>query len=263
MDHDARVTEDVLGCKVDVVGWDQALQTVLRWATRRESRYVCHCNVHAVVTARSDKQLRRALDGADMVTPDGMPIAWWLRRARRARQPRIDGPDMMWKLCAAAARGGQKVYLYGGSAETLVRLRCRLAAAFPDLAVVGAESPPFAGPPVHADVRTAERINESGAQLVFVGLGCPKQEYWMTLHRGHMRAVMLGVGAAFDYHAGSLRRAPWWLRRFGLEWLYRLAAEPRRLWRRYAVTNSLFVLHAVGNLLRQALVPRDRRLRRG
>jgi N-acetylglucosaminyldiphosphoundecaprenol N-acetyl-beta-D-mannosaminyltransferase len=251
MRAETRVTEDVLGCRVDAVGWDRAVQTVMRWAAARESRYVCHCNVHAVVTARHDARLRRALNDADLVTPDGMPIAWWLRGVGHKRQPRVDGPDLMWKLCTAAARDGQRIYLYGGSVETLARLRRRLAAAFPDLAVVGAESPPFAERAVRADAGTADRINESVAQLVFVGLGCPTQEQWMKSQRGHVRAVMLGVGAAFDYHAGTLRRAPSWLRRLGLEWAYRLGAEPRRLWRRYAVTNSLFLLYAAGCLLRR------------
>lgn len=261
MKPDARVTQDVLGCQVDVIDWDRVVRRVLDWANARESRYVCHGNVHVIVSARRDQHLRRALEDADMVTPDGMPVAWWLRACARVRQPRIDGPDMMWKLCAAAANDGQKIYLYGGSVDTLSRLQQRLAAAFPGLAVVGAESPPFTGQAMHVDTQAARRINESGAQLVFVGLGCPKQERWMSLHRGKLRAVMLGVGAAFDFHAGSVRRAPAWLRRFGLEWFYRLVAEPRRLWRRYAVTNSLFVLHVVGSLLRHAFTPRRQRVR--
>lgn len=248
-----RTTAEVLGCPVDVIGWDQALQRVLQWAEARDSRYICHCNVHVAVTARKDERLRQVLHAADMVTADGMPVAWWLRRLGHWRQPRIDGPDMMWKLCAAAVRERLTVYLYGSSAETLDLLTRRLCAAFPGLIVAGAEAPPFADRVESLDPRAADRINASGAHIVFVGLGCPKQERWMALHRGRVRAVMLGVGAAFDYHAGKIKRAPTWLRRCGLEWAYRVVAEPRRLWRRYAVTNSLFTLYAAENLLRRAL----------
>ena len=238
----ARTSETVLGTCVDVLGWDRAVQTILRWAARRESRYVCHCNVHSVVTARGDAEFRSVLNNADMVTPDGAPIAWLLRGRGHKHQPRINGPDLMWNLCAAAASSGEKIYLYGASPETLKRLTQRLTAAFPGLVIAGSESPPFAGRATQVDRQVVERINGIGAQLVFVSLGCPKQEHWMALHRGHINAVMLGVGAAFDYHAGTLRRAPPWLQRCGLEWLYRLTLEPRRLWRRYAVTNALFVL---------------------
>jgi N-acetylglucosaminyldiphosphoundecaprenol N-acetyl-beta-D-mannosaminyltransferase len=251
-----RVREDVLGCRVDAVGWDHAVQTALAWARARESRYVCHCNVHAVVTARGDARLHRALNDADLVTPDGMPVAWWLRGLGHARQPRVDGPDMMWRLCAAAARRGTKVYLYGGTVGTLARLRRRLVAAFSNLEIVGTESPPLMTNSALADARAADRINRSGAQLVFVGLGCPKQEYWMRLNRGRVRAVMLGVGAAFDYHAGDVARAPPWLRRAGFEWFYRMVADPRRLWRRYAVTNSLFVLYTAASLLHRGFARR-------
>ncbi|MBI3897921.1 MAG: WecB/TagA/CpsF family glycosyltransferase [Gammaproteobacteria bacterium] len=248
-----RTVENVLGCDIDVLRWHDATETVLRWAARRESRYVCHCNVHAVVTAHRDAQFRAVLNHANLATPDGMPIAWLLRCSGHPGQPRIDGPDFMWAICRGAARTGEKIYLYGSTPQTLSRLRERLVAAFPKLTIVGAESPPFAEGAIRADVGAVKRINASGAQIVFVGLGCPKQEYWMARHRGRIKAVMIGVGAAFDYHAGSLRRAPPWMRRAGLEWLYRLLCEPRRLWRRYAVTNSLFALYVVDRMIRRIL----------
>lgn len=248
---ESRTNEIVLGTRIDALDWDRAVQIILRWAAERESRYVCHSNVHSVVTARRDPEFRRVLNCADLVTPDGAPIAWLLRCFGHKNQPRINGPDLMWKLCAAAAHSREKIYLYGASPETLNRLTQRLTEFFPTLVIAGSESPPFVGRTTQIDQQAVDRINDSGAHLVFVSLGCPKQEHWMALHQGHINAVMLGVGAAFDYHAGTLRRAPPWLQRLGLEWLYRLAREPRRLWRRYAVTNFLFVLFLGAHLLRR------------
>lgn len=239
----------IFGTRIDALGWDDALETVLAWAARRESRYVCHVNVHALVTARRDDAFRATLNRADLVTPDGMPLAWLLRRRGFPGQPRVSGPDFLWRFCAVAARHGLKVYLCGGRPATLQRLAPRLVEAFPGLAVVGAEALPFREPTVAEREQTAAHINASGAHAVFVGLGCPKQERWMAAQRGRVNAVMLGVGAALDFHAGTAARAPAWMQRHGLEWLHRLGADPRRLARRYLVTNSLFLFY----LLQQAV----------
>lgn len=245
----ARQTGLVLGARIDAVAWAAALDRLLGWALARESRYVAICNVHVVVTASQDAGYRAVINGADMATPDGAPVAWMLRRQGFAGQPRISGPDLMWALCERCAAEDVSVYLYGSTEATLAALQARLAAVFPALAFAGAESPPFRPATTVEDAATVQRINCSGAGVVFVGLGCPKQEKWMAAHKGRIKAVMIGVGAAFDFHAGFVRRAPHWMRQNGLEWLHRLASEPRRLWKRYLVTNTLFIIGAVRQLV--------------
>jgi N-acetylglucosaminyldiphosphoundecaprenol N-acetyl-beta-D-mannosaminyltransferase len=244
-----RRTGRVIGSAIDVLGWDEAVQRLGAWSRERKSRVVCICNAHSLVTARQDAAFAEVLRQAEMCTPDGAPVAWMLRRLGHAGQARINGPDLMWRCCAWAAGSGESVYLYGGTAETLALLQQRLNASFPALRIAGAMSPPFRPLSEAEDAAAVEAINASGAGTVWVSLGCPKQELWMQAHRGRVHAVMLGVGAAFDYHAGTIRRAPPWAQRAGLEWLHRLLSEPRRLWRRYLVTNTLFVLAAARQLL--------------
>ena len=239
----------VLDSFIDALDWDAALARIETWAHRHESRYVAICNVHSVVTASRDKAFRDVLAASDMATPDGAPVAWMLRRRGFAGQPRVNGPDLMEKLCARAADSGLKVFFYGSAEATLERLSAALQQHFPGLQIVGAHAPPFRPLSEEEDASDVRRINDSGAQIVFVGLGCPKQEAWMKAHRGRVNGVMIGVGAAFDYHAGTIRRAPHWMRDVGLEWLHRLASEPGRLWRRYLVTNTLFVLGACRELV--------------
>jgi N-acetylglucosaminyldiphosphoundecaprenol N-acetyl-beta-D-mannosaminyltransferase len=187
-----------------------------------------------------------------MVTPDGAPVAWMVRRLGYSDQQRINGPDLMWKYCALAAHRGESIYLYGGTPETLGTLQRRLVREFPGLRVAGAYSPPFRTLTAAEDATAVASINASGAGTVWVSLGCPKQETWMATHRGRVNAVMIGVGAAFDYHAGTVHRAPLPVQRLGLEWLYRLISEPRRLWRRYLITNTLFVFGAARQLMFRA-----------
>ncbi len=240
----------VLGQPLDVLSWDDALGRISAWAARRESRYVCISNAHSVVTGSQDPAFGAVLREADMVTSDGAPVAWMMRRLGAPGQQRINGPDLMWRYCALAAARGERIYLYGGTDETLALLQPRLRAAFPGLEIGGAVSPPFRKPTHEELARDIAAINASGAGTVWVSLGCPKQELWMAAQRGRVQAVMIGVGAAFDYHAGTIRRAPPWMQRSGLEWLHRLLSEPRRLWRRYLVTNSLFIWGAARQLLR-------------
>lgn len=252
-----RTLGSVLDVPIDALTWREALDRIAGWARARKSRVVCICNVHSVVTARTDAAFGRVVRECDMATPDGAPVAWMLRRLGYAGQARINGPDLMWKYCAEAAQRGETIYLYGGAQATLDILVRRLTSEFPGLRIAGAESPPFRPLTAEEDAAAVERINASGAGVVFVSLGCPKQELWMAAHRGRVQAVMIGVGAAFDYHAGTIRRAPPWMQQAGLEWLHRLVSEPRRLWRRYLVTNSLFVVGAVRQLLRPAGAARD------
>jgi N-acetylglucosaminyldiphosphoundecaprenol N-acetyl-beta-D-mannosaminyltransferase len=244
----SRTVGSVLGANIDAMPWDTAMARLLGWAHARETRYVTICNVHVVVTASRDPDYRAVINAADMATPDGAPVAWMLRRLGFANQPRISGPDLMWALCARCAAEDLPVFFYGSTEATLAQLEARLHSAFPALRVK-MESPPFRALSAEEDAEAVERINASGAGIVFVGLGCPKQERWMAEHRGRINAVMIGVGAAFDFHAGVVQRAPQWMRDNGLEWLHRLASEPGRLWKRYLVTNSLFILGAAKQLL--------------
>ena len=245
-----KVRTTVLGAPIDAIDWLRCLDRIAAWASRRESRYVCMCNVHSVVTARQDPKFRWVVSHADLAAPDGAPVAWCLRRMGYHGQERIDGPDLMWRCCVRAAGTGLSVFLYGGCARTLARLRRRLAEELPDLKVAGWHAPPFRTLTADEDRAVVRMIEHSGAQIVFVALGCPKQEAWMAEHRDRIRAVMIGVGAAFDYHAGVVARAPDWLRKAGLEWFHRLLSEPRRLWRRYLVTNTLFCAYLLDEFLR-------------
>lgn len=253
MNGNVRSTGSILGAHIDALSWDATLNCLLGWARARESRYVTICNVHVVVSASRDVAYREIINSADMATPDGAPVAWMLRRLGFIKQPRISGPDLMWALCARCVVEKLPVYFYGSTESTLAALEVRLRQALPGLVIGGLESPPFRPLTAEEDVAAVDRINASGAGFVFVGLGCPKQEIWMAAHRGRVHAIMIGVGAAFDYHAGTIQRAPLWMQNIGLEWLHRLISEPRRLWRRYLVTNTLFVLGAVRQLLAEKL----------
>lgn len=245
----------VVGAPIDALDWAGATETVSRWAAARESRYVCICNVHSVVTARDNADFRRAVESADMATPDGAPVAWTMRRKGLPNQGRINGPDFMLRLCAEAAARGIAVGLHGSTEATLDKLEAELRQRFPTLRIPYVVSPPFRALSEDEDREQCDRINASGVGILFVGLGCPKQEVWMHAHRGRVNAVMLGVGAAFDYHAGTVSRAPRWMQENGLEWLHRLASEPRRLWQRYLDTNSRFIALTAREFLTGRLRP--------
>lgn len=239
----------VIGLPINALTWPAALARLEQWAQRHESRYVCICNAHSLVTARSDAKFAKVIREADMATPDGAPLAWMLRRMGMAKQERINGPDLMWRYCSEAARRDESIYLFGGRQDTLDALQRVLLEAFPTLRIAGAYSPPYRPLTQEEDDAIVEAINASGAGTVWVGLGCPKQEMWMAAHQGRIQATMIGVGAAFDYHAGTIKRAPLWMQRNGLEWFHRLCSEPRRLWKRYFVTNTLFIVYASRQLL--------------
>lgn len=232
----------LLDTRIDAISWEQASARIMRWAALRESRLVCLCNVHTVISAQHDLALRAAVDSADLATPDGAPLAWLMRRRGCAEQQRISGPDLMWRILAEAERLQLSVFLFGSSDVTLAQLKIRIQSAFPQLQLAGLLAPPFRAMTAQEDAAVTTMIQASGAQLLMVGLGCPKQEIWMANHRQQLYAVMMGVGAAFDYHAGTLKRAPLAWQRYGLEWLYRLAMEPSRLFKRYLLTNTLFLL---------------------
>jgi N-acetylglucosaminyldiphosphoundecaprenol N-acetyl-beta-D-mannosaminyltransferase len=199
--------------------------------------------VNLVMSAREDPQVRAAVLGATLAVPDGQPLVWALRALGHTRATRVYGPDLMAHFCARAARTGTPIYLYGGrTPEALELLERRLRERFPGLRIAGGFSPPFREPSAEEEQRALAAIDASGAQVVWVGTGQPKQEKWMLAVRPRLSAPLLvGVGAAFDFHAGLVSQAPAWMQRNGLEWVYRLSREPRRLWRRYARYNPLFI----------------------
>jgi N-acetylglucosaminyldiphosphoundecaprenol N-acetyl-beta-D-mannosaminyltransferase len=199
--------------------------------------------VHLVMLAQEDAEVRRAVLDATLVVPDGQPLVWALRALGHGAATRVYGPELMARYCARAARSGTPAFLYGGRSEAvLVELAVRLRTRFPGLELVGGHSPPFREPTPQEDEEVAARIDASGAQVVWVGIGQPRQEQWMARMRPRLAAPMLiAVGAAFDFHAGLVSQAPRWMQRSGLEWAYRLSREPRRLWRRYAHQNPRFL----------------------
>jgi N-acetylglucosaminyldiphosphoundecaprenol N-acetyl-beta-D-mannosaminyltransferase len=233
---------DLFGVRVSLVDATQALDTIMAWARKRRSAIVDFMDVHVLTVAQRDHDYKRRLNQFDMIACDGQPVRWALNRWHDAGiAARVYGPAMTLSACAAAAEQGVPVYFYGSRVEVLDRLTARFGQQFPQLRIVGAESPPFRPLTTEESRATVERINGSGAGLVFLGLGCPKQERFATDHRDQIRAVQLCVGAAFDLHAGMVRMAPAWMQRAGLEWLFRLAQEPRRLAKRYLIGNTQFI----------------------
>jgi N-acetylglucosaminyldiphosphoundecaprenol N-acetyl-beta-D-mannosaminyltransferase len=241
---------DVVGTEVAAVDPAATLDEIARWIRDGERRYVAFANVHGVMEAARDPALRRAYGGAGLTVPDGMPLVWMARLRGLPGVRRVYGPDTVLLVCERAAREGWSCFFYGGAPGVAKQLASVMAARFSGLRVAGVHSPPFRMLTAEEDRDEAARIDESGATVVFVGLGCPKQEWWMERQRPRLRApVLLGVGAAFDFHTGRVRQAPRWMMAVGLEWLFRLAAEPRRLWRRYLLYNPLFVWYATLQLL--------------
>jgi N-acetylglucosaminyldiphosphoundecaprenol N-acetyl-beta-D-mannosaminyltransferase len=230
----------VIGLPVAAGTMASVCQEIARMARRGEGGHVCVANVHMLVEARRDGGLRAALERAALVVSDGRPLVWQLRRHGFPQAQQVRGPDLLTKLCETAAAERLPVYFYGGDQELMNEFRPALLRRVPGLAIAGAEAPPILPRQPAVDAATVERIRRSGARLVFVGLGCPKQEFWMHAYRPHLDAVLIGVGQAFSIATGRLPEAPGWMRRAGLEWLFRVLSEPRRLWRRYLVTNTLF-----------------------
>lgn len=236
--------------RVDATSYEDVMARVAGWAEGGESRYVCVASVNNVMQALEDEDYMRLMNAADLVTPDGMPLVWGLRMLGVPDATRVYGPDLTPALCRVAAERGIAVGFYGGTPQVLDRLCRRLSEAIPDLRIPFSESPPFRELEPHEADQVADRINASGVRILFVGLGCPKQERWMAAHKGRVDAVLLGVGAAFDFISGAKRRAPGWMQRIGLEWLFRLVTEPRRLWKRYSRQNPHFVLRFAWQLIR-------------
>jgi len=241
---------NVLGVGVSSINMTVAMDVMERWIERREPNYVTITGVHGVMESQADEDIRQIHNQAGMVTPDGMPLVWLGRLNGHEHVDRVCGPDLMPLLCEKSTTKGYRHYLYGGNEGVPELLKEKLDEKFPGIEVVGTYSPPFRALSEEEDGEIVNKINSANPDIVWVGLSTPKQERWMAAHIGRLNApVLIGVGAAFDFHAGLKKRAPLWMQKSGLEWLYRLLSEPRRLWKRYMKNNPLFVLL----IIRQAL----------
>jgi N-acetylglucosaminyldiphosphoundecaprenol N-acetyl-beta-D-mannosaminyltransferase len=253
MNMDSRV---LLGVRIHSTSYHEASSRILEWAVEGRSSYVCAANVHMLMEARDSTDFSRVVNEADLVTPDGMPLVWALRSLGIPGQERVYGPDLMLRVCERAAQQQVPVGLYGGFPERMTAMKDRLQVAFPGLVIAYSATPAFRPLSLVEDEEILERINDSGAKILFVGLGCPTQERWMAARRGKVQAVMLGVGAAFDFLSGRVRQAPSWIQGMGFEWLFRLAADPRRLFLRYARHNPRFLVLAGLELARARITER-------
>ena len=226
---------DVLGVRISAIRMVDAVTSIEAWIDAGERQYVCVVPAHSVMDCRSDPELRAIVNAGGLVTPDGMSLVWLLRAGKHRDTERVYGPDLMLAVCRRSLEAGWRHYFLGGDEDVAAELAVRLERRFPGLAVAGTVSPPYRELSAEEDAGLCEAVNASRPDIVWVGLGSPKQERWMAAHREALTAlVLVGVGAAFDYLSGRRRQAPRWVQRSGLEWLYRLASEPRRLWRRYA-----------------------------
>jgi N-acetylglucosaminyldiphosphoundecaprenol N-acetyl-beta-D-mannosaminyltransferase len=232
----------ILRTRINVTSYGDACDRIEQWVSLRRSCYVVAANVHVVMTAYWDARYQQVLAQAALVTPDGMPLVMGLRLLGIPGQGRVYGPDLMLAWCQRAAHLGLPIYLYGGTDAMLEQMVVYLQDQFPGLPIAGTYAPPFRPQTAVEAAADADRINQSGARVVFVGLGCPKQEQWMYAQQGQVNAVMVGVGAAFSFFSGEVSQAPRWMMGLGMEWLYRLCQEPGRLWKRYLINNPMFVL---------------------
>lgn len=233
---------DLFGVQVSATNYREMVDVVTRAAKNRDSAVVSLHAVHAIIESTRDEQLRAKVKRFDAVAPDGHPVRWALNQLHgTGLTDRVYGPELMLLLCARAADEGIPIYLYGSTPHVIDLLQEKLLARFPRLHIAAAESPPFRPLTQEEDADLVRRISGSGAGIVFIGLGCPKQDHFAADHADRIRAVQVCVGAAFEFHAGTKAIAPKWMQRHGLEWLFRLTCEPGRLWRRYLYTNSLFL----------------------
>jgi N-acetylglucosaminyldiphosphoundecaprenol N-acetyl-beta-D-mannosaminyltransferase len=231
----------ILKASITNASYNEILQSVIMTAKSRQSAYVCVANVHMVVEALKNQKLHAAMEQAWLTIPDGKPLSVFMNWIYGTHQERVTGPDLMNDIVQRAASEKIALYFYGSTDEVIHAVRSKLENDYPGVAVAGAYSPPFRELTAAEDDAIVQMINASNADILFVGLGCPKQEIWMEAHKNRIQAVMIGVGAAFPFFTGHLKRAPDWMQAMGLEWLYRFLKEPRRLFMRYVITNTIFL----------------------
>jgi N-acetylglucosaminyldiphosphoundecaprenol N-acetyl-beta-D-mannosaminyltransferase len=240
---------NILGVGVTPVNLAQTVEILEGWRAEERREYLLCTSVHGLVEAQGDPEIRSALNRSGLTTEDGMPLVWWCKRSGYSNAGRVSGSDLLMTMCERAPQTGHRHYFYGGSPRVVEALVSRLVQRFPGLIVAGYRSPPFRPLTQEEDAADVRAINETRPDYVWVGLGMPKQDKWIVQHVGKVQAAaLLGVGAAFDFVAGTKPRAPLWMQRSGLEWLFRLITEPRRLAYRYLVYNSIFVVRALQQL---------------
>jgi len=233
---------NILGVGINAITMSQALAQISVWIAHQARQYVCVCNVHTVMECQQDVAVRQAVNRAGLATPDGMPLVWLAKRSGRQKVERVYGPDLMLELCRLSVERGFSHYFYGGAPGVPELLAETLQARFPGLQIAGTCSPPFRPLTPTETRQTVGQLNQAGPDIIWVGLGTPKQDLWMAAHRPKLSApLLIGVGAAFDFYTGRVRQAPRWMQKAGLEWLFRLGQEPGRLWYRYLVYNPLFI----------------------
>jgi N-acetylglucosaminyldiphosphoundecaprenol N-acetyl-beta-D-mannosaminyltransferase len=241
---------NVLGVGVSAINMDLALETIRGWIERREQHFVTVTGVHGVMESQRDEKIRDIHNRAGMVTPDGMPLVWLSRLKGQSHVRRVYGPDLMLAVCQDGLSRGYRHYLYGGAEGVPALLSDKLRERFPGIQIVGAFSPPFRVLSPEEDEQIVRDVNAAQPDIVWVGLSTPKQERWMDGHAGRVQApVMVGVGAAFDFHSGLKKQAPKWVQGSGMEWFFRLVMEPRRLAKRYLINNPTFIALVAGQLL--------------
>lgn len=242
-------TIKVIGIPVTALCFVQQIQTILKWAEKRESRTVCVANVHMLMEAHWHPDFAGILKRADLVTPDGMPLVWMMRILGLHQQDRVAGLDILADVCKLAQAKNISLFFVGSGIEILSLIDTRIKNEYPNIKIAAMEPLPFSETTIEEDAALVKKINDSGAGLVLVSLGCPKQEKWMALHKGKIQAVMIGLGGAFPVYAGLQKRAPRFIQNMGMEWLYRLLQEPRRLFKRYVTTIPAFIFLAIKQLL--------------
>jgi N-acetylglucosaminyldiphosphoundecaprenol N-acetyl-beta-D-mannosaminyltransferase len=234
-------TVNIIGSPITGLSFQEQIDIILQWACDRKSSFVCVANTHMLIEAHRKPDFWKVLQLADLNTPDGMPLVWMLKLLGVRSPDRVAGMDILLAICQQAPHHNVPVFFVGSQSDILGRMQCRLKENFPELKIAGMEPLPFAQNAPEEDKVLIQKINNSGAKVVFVSLGCPKQEYWMATHKHKIHAVMIGIGGVFPIYAGIHKYAPKILRESGLEWLYRLYREPRRLWKRYASTIPIFM----------------------
>ena len=241
---------DICGVKISAINLRVACDIISGWIERRSKAYVCVIPVSTIVECQENKEYREIVNAAQMATPDGMPLVWMGRLKGYRQVQRTYGPDLMVALCAISQEKGYRHYFYGGTQEACDRLELVLKKKFPKLNIIGKYAPPFRELSETEDKKITDDINRDNPDVLWVGLGSPKQDFWLKSHRALLNApVILGVGAAFDFISGVKRQAPRWMQKVGLEWLFRLGCEPKRLWRRYLIGNSKFIFYLLKDLI--------------
>jgi len=241
---------NILGVGVSAINLDKALQVIDAWIETRKANYVCVTGVHGIMESHRDEKIRAIHNRAGLVTPDGMPLVWISHLKGLGDVSRVYGPDLTLALCEYSQSRGYRHFFYGGAKGVPELMAKHLMQRFPGLIIAGTFSPPFRNLTKDEDVQIVKMIQEAQPDIVWVGLSTPKQERWIAEHNGQLgTAVLIGVGGAFDIHAGLKKQAPRWMQNIGLEWLFRLKSEPRRLWRRYLINNPLFILLLLGQCL--------------